>query len=529
MYKEKIYEWWSELKEHTRSDEIVKKIRGNKHILKTHLAAIDGRKIYYRITHGLLHFFLLIARIADFLTGLVLSLLARLPLVGRVIRAVRDWKNHLDFRETIEFLRAKVYSLMRSPHNEKEIHIMEDIIDFAQRHGLDLNRLIPGAKRKLAVKKNQLLQHKYFQEFSKSKLERLLAIQFRFDRSIFPVLPDIAFWHRVFEYLERRKVKDIILAGPAGERLSLKMSSEKDVACSTVVSILTRISAIKESGRRIFFIGHHEGYLGPYFVRSVIRKLGFDNLTARCNTIVGPRMLSNLVLRNGAANVGNLFITVPSQKTTEIKTTGLAGELKKTARRTLALIKMPDVVLSLTENKSLREFKEIVSAIRSGAPLSGDQLPDRTRLRECAGFLNDESIATSIDELAEDDYNLFKTVKHEPFLIFPEGSRSYADPDGGIVMKYVNPKYFQSYMRPGDYIAPVNLVGGSDFTRGWHLSSAVLGISMGEPFEVSRQMIDNYEDEGIRVMKVIAALPNIKEVRFKDEVQFKHANREAAP
>ena len=81
------------------------------------------------------------------------------------------------------------------------------------------------------------------------------------------------------------------------------------------------VSKIKNKGHRVFFIGHHEGYLGPYFIRSVIRKLGFDSLTKNCNTIVGPRMFSNVVLRNGAANVGNLFVTVPSQKTTAILVT----------------------------------------------------------------------------------------------------------------------------------------------------------------------------------------------------------------
>ena len=88
-------------------------------------------------------------------------------------------------------------------------------------------------------------------------------------------------------------------------------------------------------------------------------------------------------------------------------------------------------------------------------------------------------------------------------------------------MKYINPKYFEAYMRPGDYIAPVNLVGGSDLTRGWRLRPALLGISMDDPFEVTVKMLRNFEEAGLAVMKKIAALPNIKTVRFKEEIQFR--------
>jgi len=104
-------------------------------------------------------------------------------------------------------------------------------------------------------------------------------------------------------------------------------------------------------------------------------------------------------------------------------------------------------------------------------------------------------------------------------FIFPEGSRSYVDPDGAVVMKYINPRYFEAYMRPGDYIAPVNLVGGSDLTRGWRLRRARLGISMDDPFEVTARMLKNFEKAGLAVMQKIAALPNIKIVRFKEEIQ----------
>ena len=108
----------------------------------------------------------------------------------------------------------------------------------------------------------------------------------------------------------------------------------------------------------------------------------------------------------------------------------------------------------------------------------------------------------------------------ECFLLFPEGSRSHIGPDGEVVMKYVNPKYMPAYMRPGDYIAPVNLVGGSDLARGWHLRPARLGICLDDPLEVTADMIDNYQVEALNVMRKIAALPNIKPVRFEQDVEI---------
>jgi len=165
-----------------------------------------------------------------------------------------------------------------------------------------------------------------------------------------------------------------------------------------------------------------------------------------------------------------------------------------------------------------------MNAIVNGAPEKFTQhtsfLDDQTR-NELIAFLETENFADAMKDFSREDYYLFKNIMKECFLIFPEGSRSYIDPDGAVVLKYINPKYLQAYMRPGDVIAPVNLVGGSDIARGWHLRSAKLGISMGEPVEVTAEMIENYEQEGIRVMQKIAELPNIKDVRFKPEIQQK--------
>jgi len=232
-------------------------------------------------------------------------------------------------------------------------------------------------------------------------------------------------------------------------------------------------------------------------------------------------MFSNLVLRNGAANVGNLFITVPSQKTTSIKTHGLAEELRKTARRTQCLIKFPYAGLSLIEKLDYDDFMRVIVYNDADEIRQYLSSTDAGIIDELMSFLESENFSESMRDFNREDYDLFKKVMRECFLIFPEGSRSYIDPDGAVVMKYINPKYFQAYMRPGDYIAPINLVGGSDLTRGWRLRPARLGISMDEPFMVTAGMLENYEEAGLDVMRKIAALPNIKQVRFKDEIQFR--------
>ncbi|MFZ2633631.1 MAG: hypothetical protein WA081_12880 [Desulfosalsimonadaceae bacterium] len=516
-----LSKWWAEAKETYHPDEIVKFLINNKDKLEESLAKLDGRKRLYNASNRIFSLFSRLAEAADRVSERIQRFLMRSSWFRGFIEKGREWKNHLNFKELIEFARTKLYSLRLPPHNEKAIRVLEEIMEFCTKHGLDISAHFPDARQKLMEKKNQLLQHKFFQEFSKTRLEQLLAIQFSFDRCIFPVLPDSAFWHKFFENAERKKVTDIFLVDSSGNRVSFKHSAPEAIAATEVVHILKRLSTIKNNGRRIFFVGHHEGYLGPYFVRSVIRKLGFHDLAKNCNTVVGPRMFSNVVIRNGAANVGNLFFTVPSQKTTSIKTEGLAEELRKTARRTQCLIKMPDAGLYLIKKLGYDDFMKVFVNSGTDTFTQYTSFLDAEHIEELSAFLETENFSDAMKDFHREDYRLFKNIMHECFLIFPEGSRSYSDADGAVVMKYINPKYMQAYMRPGDYIAPVNLVGGSDITRGWRLRSAPLGISMAGPIEVTPKLLENYEEEALNVMRTIAGLPNIKNVRFKDEVQFK--------
>jgi len=512
--------WWHNAKKQYHPEEIIKFLQNNKSLLDHQISKLDNNSYLYRWVHRLFSLFAMVAEIADTIVKIIQRFLLHIPLVRVLIQKFTDWKNHLNFREFIEFLRAKMYSLRRPPHNEGDVKIIEEILEYSSKHGFDYKVRIPEAQKKFIEKKNQLMQHKFFQEFSKTALERILAIQFPFNRNIFPVLPDSAFWHKFFEFLEKKKVIDIILVNKNKTKTSFKKADKDEIASTDVIKILTHLVKIKNSGHRIFFIGHHEGYLGPYFVRSVVRKLGFDTLTKNCNTVVGPRMLSNIVLRNGAANVGNLFLTVPSQKTTAIQTDGLADELRKTAKRTQCLIKMPNSGLKLIRQFDYSDFMNaFVNGCDETFNIYASSLNFK-EIKELKAFFKSYNFCESMKDFSIEDYNLFKGAMGESFLIFPEGSRSNIDPDGSVVMKYINPKYFDAYMRPGDYIAPINLVGGSDLTRGWKLKRATLGISMDEPFEVTANMLKNFEESGLDVMKKIAALPNIKVVRYKEEIQF---------
>ncbi|MGM0452968.1 MAG: hypothetical protein ACQERN_07370 [Thermodesulfobacteriota bacterium] len=506
--------WIVEAGEKYSPDEMIKFLVENKEKVEEYIAHIDGSSRFYRIPDRMLSFFARLAAIADRISLRVQIFIGRVTGFHGLVERFRGWKNHLNFRELIEFVKTKLYSLQPPPHNEKAIALIEEIMEFAAAHGLDPHTHFPEAKRQLIEKKNQLLQHKFFREFSKSRIEQLLAIPFHFDRCIFPVLPDCAFWHKFFAYQERKKVTDLVLFCRNGTRVSLQHDDKTAVRSSEVVRILEKLSAIKQKGRRIFFVGHHEGYLGPYFVRSALRKLGFDNLTRNCNTIVGPRMFSNVVLRNGAANVGNLFVTVPSRKTTEIQTEGLAEALRKTAGKTQFLIKLPDAGLMLIDKLDYQAFISTMRELESSEfPPPCSLLPPE-KAGELKAFLETQNFGDIMKELHQQDFDLFKNVMRESFLIFPEGSRSYTGPEGEVIMKYVNPKYIQAYMRPGDFIAPISLVGGSDLARGWRLRSAKLGLCMDEPLEVTADMIENYEEAGLHVMRKIAALPNLKTVIF---------------
>ncbi|MEH6448709.1 MAG: hypothetical protein V7765_08565 [Oleispira sp.] len=503
-------------------------LQQNKSRLDKSLASIDKRDVLSKITVFSMAIFSKLAGLIDVLKSGFVDRLMKVPAPEIIKQSLHTASVVTNFKGMVDFIRTKYYAFKKSPYNEKLVQHMDELIGHATQQGLDFKQHFPEVVDKLVVRKNQMLQHSYFKEFNKSHIERLLATPFSFKRSLSPVLPDRALWHKLFGILEARYIQDIILVDDDGKQTSFKNDSKRQVESSHSVRHLYEASVKKAHGHRVFIIGHHEGYLGPYFVRSALRRLGFDNLAENNNTVVGPRMFSSLFLKSGASNVGNMFLTLPSQRTTKVNENSLAAALQKSARRTQFLIKMPNVGLKLIEQFSYRDFMQLIlhyenlqaESAKLNSSLSWlDEVLSSAEKSELIDYLLASDASNVAAELDKKDYDLFKQVMHEPFLIFPEGSRSYVEENGDITLKYFNPKYLQAYLRPGDVILPLSLVGGSDIMQGMKLIKGKLGLSLGSPYEVSEAMINNYAEEGIEVMRNVANLPNIKTVHLSNTVQ----------
>jgi hypothetical protein len=517
--KAKVTNWWQQEKDKIAQGEMLKFIQENKHRFDKTLSGIHKNNFFYRLTNLLFAFISMLAGWIDKTKDFILNLCLKIPAPSVIKGFLRSAVDAINFKGLVGFFNAKFYSLKNAPHHLPSLQIFEDMLSHAKKDGFDVKKYFPDLSKKYQHRKQQLLQHSFFKEFSKTWIEKVLATPFSISRSLSPVLPDSRLWHKFFDVLERRHIKDLILVSEAGQQTSFKHDPQYLIESSEVKQRLYQASLLKSTGRRVFIIGHHESYVGPYLVRSVLRRLGFENLAANCNTVVGPKMFSNIVLKNGASNVGNLFLTLPSQKTKVVNEKDLATALAKTARQTQFLIKMPNQVLRLIEAMNYHDFmNRLVRFEAVGFEEITNNLvqEDKIVVREYFKFAHD---IQALDELEREDFELFKKVMYEPFLLFPEGSRSYVDKNGDITMKYVNPRFMQAYLRPGDVILPLNLVGGSDITKGLLLSVANMGLSVGEPYEISQDMINNYEVEGLNVMRKIAALPNIKCVFFDEDVQ----------
>lgn len=516
--------------------EVLKFLQQNRGRLEKSLASIDKRDLLSRLTAFAMAVFSKLAGWIDSLKDKVVKLLMKLPAPEIIKQGLHTAAVVTNFKAMVDFIQTKYYAFKQSPYNDRLVRHMDELIANATQQGLDFKQHFPEVVDKLRLRKNQMLQHSYFKEFNKSSVERLLAIPFSFKRSLSPVLPDRALWHKLFGLLESHYIQDVVLVDDDGKQTSFKQGTKKQVESSHSVRHLYEASVLKAHGHRVFIIGHHEGYLGPYFVRSALRRLGFDNLVENCNTVVGPRMFSSLFLKSGASNVGNLFLTLPSQRTTKVNEDGLAEALQKSARRTQFLIKMPDVGLKLIEQFSYRDFMDLITnysnlvtepetEVETGPALQSSGLSwlqevlTEIEVGELIEYLTNCDAANVMADFDRQDYDLFKHVMHEPFMIFPEGSRSYVEENGDITLKYFNPKFLQAYLRPGDVILPLSLVGGSDIMQGVKLKQGKLGLSLGTPYEVSKAMIDNFAVEGVEVMRNIANLTNIKQVRLNDSVQ----------
>ena len=508
--------------------EVLQFLQQNKGRLEKSLASIDKRDLLSRMTAFVMKLFSKLAGWIDIFKHWLMNALMKVPAPEIIKQSLHTARVVTNLKSMVDFVQTKYYAFKTSPYNAKLVRHMDELIAHATQQGLDFKQHFPEIVDQLVARKNQMLQHSYFKEFNKSHIERILAIPFSFKRSISPVLPDRAMWHKLFGILEARYIQDIILVDGDGKQTSSKDDSKRQVESTHSVRHLYEASVLKAHGHRVFIIGHHEGYLGPYFVRSALRRLGFDNLAENCNTVVGPRMFSSLFLKSGASNVGNMFLTLPSQRTTKVEEDGLAEALQKSARRTQFLIKMPNVGLKLIDQFSYRNFMQLIlnyqdldseqAKLNSQLTLL-DEVLSETEKAEFIEYLVASNAINTMADFDKQDYDLFKQVMHEPFLIFPEGSRSYVDSNGDITLKYFNPKFLQAYLRPGDVILPLSLVGGSQIMQGMTLKKGKLGLALGSPYEVTAEMIDNYEVEGVEVMRNIANLPNTKKVMLNEAVQ----------
>ena len=513
----------NELKKSSLSEsEVFQFLKQNKDRLEKTLAKMDKRDLLSRFTGFMMTTFSVLAGWVDVIKHRLVDKLMKLPAPEIIKQSLHTAAVVTNFKAMIEFVRTKYYAFKQSPYNEKLMRNMDDLVAQATKQGLDFKHHFPETIEKLVARKNQMLQHSYFKEFNKSPVERLLAMPFSFKRSLSPVLPDRALWHKLFGILEARYIQDIVLVDADGKQTSFKEDSKRLVESSHSVRHLYEASVLKAHGHRVFIVGHHEGYLGPYFVRSALRSLGFDNLAENCNTVVGPRMFSSLFLKSGASNVGNLFLTLPSQRTTKVNADGLAEALQVSARRTQFLIKMPDVGLKFIEQVSHKDFMQLILTHQNFESELVDKILSGSEKTEFMAYLDQSNAQVVMADFDKQDYDLFKQVMHEPFLIFPEGSRSYVDDEGAVTLKYFNPKFLQAYLRPGDVILPLSLVGGSDIVKGLRLHKGILGLALGSPCEVSAEMIENYEVEGVEIMRNIANLPNTKPVQLSDAVQAGH-------
>ena len=513
-----------ELKSNTLTQsEALALLQKNEAHLNKSMASIDKRDVLSKITSFSVTAFTRMTGWVDVSKHRVIDRLMRLPSPEIVKQSLHTASVVTNFKGMLDFTRTKYYAFKKSPYNEKLVKNMDELITHATQKGLDFKQHFPEIVETLVTRKNKMLQYSYFKEFNKSRIERLLATPFSFKRSLSPVLSDRALWRKLFWVLETRYIKDIILVDADGKRTSFKDDSKRQIESSHCVRHLYEASVSKAHGHRIFIVGNHEGYLGPYFVRSALRSLGFDNLAENNNTVVGPRMFSSLFLKSGASNVGNMFLTLPSQRTTKVNEDGLAKALQKSARRTQFLIKMPNVGLKLIEQFSYLDFMQLIENYKKmeakdehfNSHLSWiDDVLTLDEKHELIEYLMESEADVVANELDKRDYDLFKRVMHEPFLIFPEGSRSYVEINGDITLKYFNPKFLQAYLRPGDVILPLSLVGGSDILEGMKFTKGKLGLSVGKPYEVSDGMVENFSTEGINIMRNIANLPNIKKVHL---------------
>ena len=156
-----LQKWWETAKDNYHPEEIIAFLQHNKDKLEEYFVKLDGKNRLYNSVNAVFSFFSFLARIADQISERIQGRLMKFSLFRGWILKARGLKNQLNFRELVEFGRAKLYSLRLPPQNEKTIKLLEEIMEFGFKHGYDFNQHFPNARQKVREMKNQFLQHKF--------------------------------------------------------------------------------------------------------------------------------------------------------------------------------------------------------------------------------------------------------------------------------------------------------------------------------------------------------------------------------
>ena len=110
-----LFKWWTEAKENYSPEEILRFLLNNKEKLEDSLAKMDGKKRLYNAFDRIFSFFSQLAGVADRFSVNTQQYLMRFSCFRGFIERARGWKNHLNFRELIEFIRIKLFNPSAQP------------------------------------------------------------------------------------------------------------------------------------------------------------------------------------------------------------------------------------------------------------------------------------------------------------------------------------------------------------------------------------------------------------------------------
>ena len=257
------------------------------------------------------------------------------------------------------------------------------------------------------------------------------------------------------------------------EPASFKNDGPEALSNTTTGQHLAKAEALKEEGNRVVIISSHPSYLGALAPFYSLNKAGYKKFTENPWMIIGPRVLANIIIKAGVKAVGNLLPTLPA--------TDVENILVKTPVKKLAL--MTTKILTAASDKKLSE--------------------------------------KITKKLTDEECEAFEKLRHEFGFIFPEGSRSTLNEDGSITLKYINPG-FLNFIRPGDYIMPLNQCGAEEILpngKQWPNWKQNVQLSAGKPILMTAEMLkeENQQETTYMLIQNLLDQPLGKMVHVEDK------------